>query len=109
MGESMIGRLLVMATLLFVLPGCIMVPLALVGPAASGFSTASIVQSAATQTASYIIKKKTGKTFAEHAFSAIDNNKQAFNSITEAVLQNSYLPEENNTPLVLLPAKKPTE
>ena len=98
-----------MATLLFVLPGCIMVPLALVGPAASGFSTASIVQSAATQTASYIMKKKTGKTFAEHAFGTINNNKQTFDSITDAVLQSSYLPKENNTPLVLYPAKKPAE
>ena len=105
----MIGRLLVMATLLFVLPGCIMVPLALVGPAASGFTTASIVQSAATQAASYIVKKKTGKTFAEHAFGTINNNKQTFDSITDAVLQSSYLPKENNAPLVLYPAKKPAE
>ena len=99
----MIFRLLMIATVGFVLSGCIMVPLAFIGPAASGFSTASIMQTAATQTASYIVKQKTGKTVAEHAFSAIDNNKQAIDSITNAVLQSTYLPQKDDITLVHLP------
>ena len=95
----MLSRLLIIATVGFVLSGCIMVPLAFIGPAASGFSTASIVQTAATQTASYIVKQKTGKTVAEHAFSAIDNNKKAIDSITNSVLQSTYLPQEKNATL----------
>ena len=63
-----------------------MAPLALIGPAASGFSTASIVQSSLTTTASYIVKKSTGKSFSEHAYEMISND----------ILKQSYLPENNN-------------
>ena len=41
----MFRRLLILAVLGVTLSGCYMVPMALVGPAASGFTTASIVQS----------------------------------------------------------------
>ena len=99
----MIFRLLMIATVGFVLSGCIMVPLAFVGPAASGFSTASIMQTAATQTASYLVKQKTGKTVTEHAFNVIDNNKQTIDSITNTVLQSTYLPQENDTTSLKLP------
>jgi len=44
----MIKRLLVLTTLGVMLSGCFMVPMAFVGPAVSGFSTASIAQSAVT-------------------------------------------------------------
>ena len=64
----MIKRLLVLTTLGVLLSGCFMVPMAFVGPAVSGFSTASIVQSGVTTTASYMVKKSTGKTITEHAF-----------------------------------------
>ena len=53
----MINRLLLLATLGVLLSGCFMVPMAFVGPAVSGFSTASITQSAVTTGASYIVKK----------------------------------------------------
>ena len=52
--------------------GCYMVPLALMGPASTGFTTASIVQSAITTTANHMVKKTTGKSFSEHAFEAIN-------------------------------------
>ena len=57
----MIRRLLILATLGALLSGCLMVPLALVGPATSGFTTASIMQSAVTQSASYLVKQKTNR------------------------------------------------
>ena len=40
----MIKRLLLVVTLGVVLSGCFMAPLALIGPASSGFSTASLIQ-----------------------------------------------------------------
>ena len=39
------------------LSGCFMAPMAFIGPAASGFSTASIVQSGITTSANYMVKK----------------------------------------------------
>ena len=44
----MIKRLFLLATLGVMVTGCFMVPMAFVGPAVSGFSTASIAQSAVT-------------------------------------------------------------
>ena len=78
----MIKRLLLLVTLGFLLSGCFMAPLALIGPATSGFTTASIVQSGVSAGASYMIKRSTGKTIGEHAIEAINQN----------VLQ-TYLPE----------------
>ena len=82
----MIKRLLVLTTLGVMLSGCFMVPMAFVGPAVSGFSTASIAQSAVTTGASYMVKKSTGKSIAEHAFDAIDNG----------IVEQSYFPKENS-------------
>ena len=65
------------------LSGCFMAPMALIGPAASGFSTASIIQSGVTTGASYMVKKSTGKTIGEHAYE----------SITRDVLKQTYLPK----------------
>ena len=62
-----------------------MAPMALVGPAVSGFSTASIAQSAFTTTANYMLKKSTGKTLTQHAFDAVSND----------ILKQSYLPRKN--------------
>ena len=69
-----------------------MVPMAFVGPAVSGFSTASIVQSGLTTGASYMVKKSTGKTITEHAFDAITND----------AIEQSYFPKDkdNGTTLV---------
>ena len=85
----MIRRLLLIATLGVMLSGCFMVPMAFIGPAASGFSTASLIQSGITTGASYMVKKSTGKTIAEHAISALDKD----------VLQQTYFPE-NHTSLI---------
>jgi len=81
----MIKRLLLIATLGAMLSGCFMGPLALIGPITSGFSTASLVQSGMTSGANYMMKKKTGKTFSEHAIDALVN---------EDILQRSYFPED---------------
>ena len=79
----MLKRLLLVATLGVVVSGCFMAPLALIGPAASGFSTASIVQAGVSTGANYMVKKSTGKTIGEHALEAINGN----------VLQQTYMPE----------------
>ena len=59
-----------------------MVPMALIGPASSGFTTASIIQSGLTTTASYVVKVNTGKTISEHAIDVI--NKEVY--------KQTYLP-----------------
>ena len=80
----MIKRLLLLATLGVALSGCFMAPMALIGPAASGFSTASIIQSGISTGANYMVKKSTGKTISEHALEAISRD----------VLQQSYFPKK---------------
>jgi len=80
----MIKRLLVIAMLGTILSGCYMVPMALVGPGMSGFSTASLIQSGVTTGTNYLVKKSTGKTIAEHAI----------NSINKDILQQTYFPQE---------------
>tara|TARA_B100001179_G_C18278924_1_gene270149 strand:- start:191 stop:481 length:291 start_codon:yes stop_codon:yes gene_type:complete len=96
----MIKRLLLLTTLGVLLSGCFMVPMALVGPAVSGFSTASITQSAFTTGASYMVKKNTGKTIAEHAYEAIGGDA--------SLMKQSYFPENNVTTLIL-PESKPIQ
>ena len=92
----MIKRLFLLTTLGVLLSGCFMVPMAMIGPAVSGFSTASIAQSAVTTTASYMVKKGTGKSIAEHAFGAISGD----------VIRQSYFPK-NNAVAVILPKTRP--
>jgi len=70
----MLKRLLLLTAMGMLLSGCYMVPMALVGPAASGFSTASIVQSGLTSGTNYLVKKSTGKTLSQHALDAINAN-----------------------------------
>ena len=94
----MIKRLLVITTLGVMLSGCFMVPMAFIGPAASGFSTASIAQSAISTGASYMVKKNTGKTISEHALSLIGDD----------TLQQTYFPKDNSTKLIL-PKSKPIQ
>ena len=93
----MIKTLLVLTTLGVMISGCFMVPMAFIGPAASGFSTASIAQSAISTGASYMVKKNTGKTITEHAFDTINSD----------ILKQSYIPEEkeNVTTLIFLKSK----
>ena len=75
-----------------------MVPMAFIGPAASGFSTASIIQSGVTTGANYMVKKSTGKTIAEHAMGTL--NKDIF--------QQTYFPENKTSVSIVLPKSKPT-
>ena len=82
----MIKRLLLIVTLGVTLSGCFMAPLALIGPATSGFSTASIVQAGVSSGANYVVKKNTGKTISEHALDSISGD----------VFQQSYLPNKVN-------------
>ena len=93
----MIKTLLVLTTLGVMVSGCFMVPMAFIGPAASGFSTASLAQSAVTTSASYMVKKNTGKTITEHAFDTINPD----------ILKQSYIPKEkeNFTTLIFLKSK----
>ncbi len=79
----MFGRLVLIISLSVTLSGCFMAPLALVGPATSGFSTASLVQSGLSTGANYIVKKQTGKTISEHALGSLEKD----------VLQQSYFPD----------------
>ena len=85
----MIKRLLLLATLGSLLSGCYMVPMALVGPATSGFSTASLMQSGISTSASYIVKKTTGKSISQHAL----------DSISEDVFKQTYLPNKDEVGL----------
>ena len=70
----MVKRLLLITTLGVLLSGCFVAPLALIGPATSGFTTASIIQSGVTTGANYMVKKSTGKTITEHAFESINKD-----------------------------------
>ena len=92
----MIKRLLILTTLALLLTGCFMAPLALIGPATSGFTTASIIQSGVTTTANYMVKRSTGKTITEHAFDAISTD----------VFKQTYFPDVKVTALIV-PVSKP--
>ena len=89
----MISRLLALATLGVLLSGCYMVPMAFVGPAVSGFSTASIMQAGV----GVMVKQTTGKSISEHALSALNVN----------VVKQSYLPNNNVTTLSTASKPKP--
>ena len=86
----MIKRLLLVVTLGVMLSGCFMAPLALIGPATSGFSTASLLQAGVSSGANYMVKKGTGKTIGEHAFDAISRE----------TIQQTYFPRNNNSLIV---------
>ena len=94
----MFKRIIILVTLGVTLSGCFMAPMALIGPAASGFSTASIIQSGISSGANYMIKKSTGKTISQHALDAIKKD----------VLLQSYLPEKKEVKLIL-PKAKPSK
>ena len=94
----MIKRLLLIIVLGVSVSGCFMVPMAFIGPAASGYSTASLIQSGVTTGANYMVKKSTGKTIAEHAIGTL--NKDIF--------QQTYFPENKTSVSIVLPKSKPT-
>ena len=89
----MIKRLLLLTTLGVMLSGCFMVPMAFVGPAVSGFSTASIVQSGITSGANFVVKRSTGKSITEHAFSSIKGD----------ILQQTYFPKNDSSEIISAP------
>ena len=89
----MLKRLLVIATLCVMVSGCYMIPMALVGPAASGFTTASIFQAGLTSTANYMVKKSTGKTISQHALE----------SINAGVLKQTYVQVKDQKRLLVAP------
>ena len=91
----MIKRLFLLATLGIMLSGCFMAPLALLGPATSGFSTASLIQSGVTSTANYMVKKSTGKSISEHAYEVIASD----------VMRQSYLPNNQATTIIIPKSK----
>ena len=80
----MIKRLFLIATLGVMLSGCFMAPMALIGPATSGFTTASIIQSGVTTGANFLVQKSTGKTIGDHAYDVIQEN-----------IQHCFLPQHN--------------
>ena len=82
----MFRRLLLVAVLGVTVSGCFMAPMAFIGPAASGFSTASIIQSGVTTGANYMIQKTTGKTISQHALDVINKD----------VLQQTYVPKNKS-------------
>ena len=92
----MIKRLLLVSAMGLFVSGCYMVPLALIGPATSGFTASSVMQAAVSTTANHMVKKTTGKTFSEHAFDAIN--------VDDITL--GYFPVNNSNNL-LLPLPKP--
>ena len=77
-------RLLLLTAVSVLLSGCFMAPMAFIGPATSGFTTASIVQSGLSTTASYMVKKSTGKSISQHAF----------DTVSKEILQQTYLPKK---------------
>jgi len=78
----MFKRLFLLTMLGCLLSGCFVAPMALIGPATSGFTTASIIQSGVSSGANYLVKKSTGKSISQHAFEAINKD----------ILQQTYLP-----------------
>ena len=93
----MIKRLLAIAVLGVSLSGCFMAPLALIGPAASGFSTASLIQSGVSTGANYMVKKSTGKTISEHVMQSLKTD----------VIKQSYAPKENEPSKILKQSNQP--
>ena len=89
----MIKRFLLLTTLGVLLSGCFMAPMALIGPATSGFTTASLIQSGVTTTASYMVKKSTGKSPTEHVYGLISSD----------ALKQSYFPSNNSSALITTP------
>ena len=86
----MIKRLALIIVLGMTVSGCFMVPLALIGPATSGYSTASLIQAGVSTGANYMVKKSTGKTIGEHAFDALSRD----------ALRQTYLPKKPETLIV---------
>ena len=77
-------KILLISVAFLLLSGCYMAPFALMGPATSGFSTASIMQSAVSATANHMVKKSTGKSINEHVLESVRNKN---------IIQQTYVPK----------------
>ena len=95
----MIRRLLIIVALGITVSGCFIAPLALIGPATSGFSTASLIQTGVTTGANYMVKQSTGKTITEHVFE----------SINQETLKQSYIPQNKVSAALIAPKTKPAQ
>ena len=95
----MIKRLLLIVALGVSVSGCFMAPLALIGPAASGFSTASLIQSGITTGANYVVKQSTGKTITEYVLE----------SINQETIKQSYIPQNKVSTKIIIPKTKLTQ
>ena len=82
----MFKKIVAMCALCVMLSGCYMIPMALIGPTTSGFTTASLIQSTVTTSANYLVKKSTGKSISEHVLAKV-HVKFDIDS-----LKHSYLP-----------------
>ena len=89
--------------------GCYMVPLALIGPATSGFTASSMMQAAVTSSANHIVKKTTGKTISEHAFDAINENNITLGYFPLNESNDSILPLPKPFNISILPLSKPLD
>ena len=92
----MIKRLFLLTALGVLLSGCFIAPMALVGPAMSGFSTASLIQSGLSTGANYMVKKSTGKTLSQHAIETILSSN-------ETIIKQSYFPKSSHASLIVTP------
>ena len=104
----MLKKLLLLSAVGIMMSGCILItPIALIGPATSGFTTASIAQSAITQYGNYLVKINTGKTVPQHAWGAIENrivkNTIVKISVADEILQQAYFPKKNISELEAAP------
>ena len=88
----MIKRLLLIVVLGVSVSGCFMAPLALIGPATSGFSTASLIQSGISTGANYVVKQSTGKSITEHVI----------NTINQETIKQSYIPNNKVSTAVIV-------
>ena len=93
----MIKKLLLIGVVGLTVSGCFMVPMAFIGPATSGFSTASIIQSGITSGANYVVKQSTGKTISEHALDTLNKN----------IYKQTYVPTYKTSTVIVLPRSKP--
>ena len=96
----MIKRLLLIVILGVSVSGCFMAPLALIGPASSGFSTASLIQSGISTGANYVVKQSTGRTISEHVIDSINSEtiKQSYapnNKVSTAVVVQTPIQRRN--------------
>ena len=92
----MIQRLFLLTALSILLSGCFIAPMALVGPAMSGFTTTSLIQSGLSSGANYVVKKSTVKTLSEHAIEAISSSN-------ETIIKQSYFPKNSRPSLIVTP------